>query len=86
MQSEIDDIRTALDVLHIVNDMAASPVAADIADGLKYIAQKLALIEVQQAAVSSDVVMLPVTTLGQLTAQAMRDKRARLTLVQGGGQ
>lgn len=89
MQSEIDDIRTALELLHIANDSLVRPLEGEIADAqkdaLEYISQKLTMIEAQQA-VNSDVVMLPVTTLEQLTVQAMRDKRARMTLVQGGGQ
>lgn len=82
MQSEIDDIRAALEVLHTLNDHGLMT-EATCREGLCHIGCQLDLIEAQQA-VHSDMVVLPVTTLATITAAAMRDRRRHMALADGG--
>lgn len=82
MQSEIDEIRSALEVLHVMNDCGLLT-EARTREGLNHIGRQLDLVEAQQA-VNADVALVPVTTLASITAGAIRDKRARMTVIQGG--
>ncbi|MFN7400328.1 MAG: hypothetical protein ACK5SX_15025 [Sandaracinobacter sp.] len=82
MQSEIDDIRTALKALEIINSSEKGLTRQDVTDGIRCIRENVDLIEAQQ------VVNLPVMTLATIARAAVRERvghgKAGLTVIEGG--
>lgn len=81
MQSEINDIRKALNVLHMLNDCGRMT-EDDAREGLAYIGEKLGLIEMQQA-MPGGLSSLPVMRLEDIAREA-RQGRPAFRLIEGG--
>lgn len=85
MQSEIDDIRIAIQV---VEAAAGTPAASEafLLEAMRYMCGKLELIELQQAEhrETPATVTVPVMTMARVAAAAARAHRARFRVIDGG--
>lgn len=85
MQSEINEIRAALEVIEAAS---GTPAVTEefLLDAVTFMRAKLKLIELQQAGYRlspKDVVVVPVMSLARVAAAATRGHRARFRVIDG---